>query len=88
MPHVRMVTAQPNPFPEPAGLAARQVAAEILDNVLRRHRPLDEQLDGAAVHPALTKLAVSVAGYKATSSDAARVQLLHDAITGLAGGTK
>src|SRR5712671_3335794 len=57
MPHVRMATAQPNPFPEPAGLAARQVAAEILDNVLRRHRPLDEQLDGAAVHPALTKLA-------------------------------
>src|SRR5262245_9315317 len=33
--------------PEPAGLAARRIAADILDGVLRRRRPLDEQIDGA-----------------------------------------
>src|SRR5262245_11059092 len=33
--------------PEPAGLAARRIAADVLDGVLRRHRPLDEQLEGA-----------------------------------------
>src|SRR5262245_18878988 len=32
---------------EPAGLAARRIAADILDGVLRRQRPLDEQIDGA-----------------------------------------
>ena len=37
----------PSATPEPAGLAARRIAADILDGVLRRHRPLDEQLDGA-----------------------------------------
>lgn len=34
-----------SPKPEAAGLAARRVAADILDGVLRRNRPLDEQLD-------------------------------------------
>ena len=29
---------------DPAGFPARRIAAEILENVLRRHRPLDEQL--------------------------------------------
>jgi hypothetical protein len=29
---------------DPAGLAVRRLAADILDNVLRRRRPLDEQL--------------------------------------------
>ena len=29
------------------GLAARRIAADILDGVLRRGRPLDEQLDEA-----------------------------------------
>jgi len=43
--------------PEPTGLAARRIAADILDGVLRRRRPLDEQLDGAAAHPGLTELA-------------------------------
>ena len=38
------------------GLTARRVAADILDNVLRRHRPLDEQLDGAEAHPGLPAL--------------------------------
>src|SRR5581483_4564168 len=32
---------------EPPGLAARRVAADVLDGVLRRHRPLDEQLEAA-----------------------------------------
>jgi 16S rRNA (cytosine967-C5)-methyltransferase len=32
---------------EPAGFAARRAAADVLDNVLRRHRPLDDQLEGA-----------------------------------------
>ena len=41
---------------EPAGLPARRVAADILDGVLRRGRPLDELLDTAAP-PALAKLA-------------------------------
>ena len=36
------------PRSEAPGLAARRVAADILDGVLRRSRPLDEQLDGAA----------------------------------------
>jgi 16S rRNA (cytosine967-C5)-methyltransferase len=33
------------------GLAARRIAVDILDGVLRRHRPLDEQLDDRAAHP-------------------------------------
>jgi 16S rRNA (cytosine967-C5)-methyltransferase len=37
-------------------LPARRVAADILDGVLRRHRPFDELLDTAA-HPALAGLA-------------------------------
>ena len=41
---------------EPPGLPARRLAAEILDGVLRRHRPLDELLDVAA-HPGLGALA-------------------------------
>jgi 16S rRNA (cytosine967-C5)-methyltransferase len=39
------------PAVDPPGLAARRIAADILDGVLRRHRPLDEQLDGNAAHP-------------------------------------
>jgi len=42
--------------PEPPGLPARRFAAEILDGVLRRHRPLDELLDVAS-HPGLAGLA-------------------------------
>ncbi|HET9904152.1 MAG TPA: transcription antitermination factor NusB [Xanthobacteraceae bacterium] len=38
---------------EAPGLAARRIAAEILENVLRRRRPLDEQLDGRQAHPGL-----------------------------------
>ena len=39
------------------GLAARRIAVDILDAVLRRRRPLDEQLDGKQAHPALVGLA-------------------------------
>ncbi len=39
------------------GLAARIVAAEIIDGVLRRNRALDEQLDGAKANPGLAALA-------------------------------
>jgi 16S rRNA (cytosine967-C5)-methyltransferase len=41
---------------EVPGLAARRIAADILDGVLHRHRTLDEQLDGAAAHPGLKTL--------------------------------
>jgi 16S rRNA (cytosine967-C5)-methyltransferase len=47
---------RPEAAPEPPGLAARRFAAEILDGVLRRHRPLDELLD-VAQHPGLAALA-------------------------------
>jgi len=42
---------------EVPGLAARRIAADILDNVLRRSRPLDAELDGAEAHPGLASLA-------------------------------
>ena len=38
------------------GLAARRLAADILDAVLRRRRPLDDELDGAATRAALADL--------------------------------
>jgi 16S rRNA (cytosine967-C5)-methyltransferase len=41
---------------DPPGLAARRIAADIIEAVLRRRRPLDEQLDDKA-HPALAALA-------------------------------
>jgi 16S rRNA (cytosine967-C5)-methyltransferase len=41
---------------EVPGLAARRVAADILDGVLQKHRMLDEQLDGAGAHPGLKTL--------------------------------
>jgi 16S rRNA (cytosine967-C5)-methyltransferase len=47
---------RPDAAPEPPGLPARRFAADILDGVLRRHRPLDELLDVAA-HPGLAALA-------------------------------
>jgi 16S rRNA (cytosine967-C5)-methyltransferase len=42
---------------EVPGLAARRIAADILDGVLHKRRTLDEQLDGAAAHPGLKTLA-------------------------------
>ena len=41
---------------EAPGLAARRIAADILDGVLHKRRTLDEQLDGAAAHPGLKTL--------------------------------
>ena len=45
--------AQPSEAP---GLAARRIAADILDGVLHKHRTLDEQLDGVGAHPGLRSL--------------------------------
>ncbi len=42
---------------EVPGLAARRIAADILDGVLHKHRTLDDQLDGAGAHPGLKALA-------------------------------
>ncbi len=39
------------------GLAARRIAADIVDGVLRRRRALDEQFDGAGANAALASLA-------------------------------
>jgi len=39
------------------GLAARRIAGDILDSVLRRHRPLDEQLDDRAAQADFAALA-------------------------------
>jgi 16S rRNA (cytosine967-C5)-methyltransferase len=44
------------PPSEVPGLAARRIAADILDGVLHKLRTLDEQLDGAAAHPGLKAL--------------------------------
>jgi len=41
---------------EVPGLAARRIAADILDGVLHKRRTLDDQLDGAAAHPGLKAL--------------------------------
>ena len=41
---------------EAPGLAARRIAADILDGVLHKHRTLDEQLDGPSAHPGLKSL--------------------------------
>jgi 16S rRNA (cytosine967-C5)-methyltransferase len=44
------------PPSEVPGLAARRIAADIVDGVLHKHRTLDDQLDGAAAHPGLKTL--------------------------------
>ena len=41
---------------EVPGLAARRIAADILDGVLHKHRTLDEQLAGGGAHPGLKTL--------------------------------
>jgi 16S rRNA (cytosine967-C5)-methyltransferase len=41
---------------DPPGLAVRRIAADIIDGVLRRRRPLDEQLEGSGAHPGLAGL--------------------------------
>ncbi len=46
-----------SPQPEVPGLAARRIAADILDGVLRRKIALDEQLSGKSAHTGLATLA-------------------------------
>lgn len=45
-----------SPQPDVPGLAARRIAADILDGVLRKRIALDEQLSGRAAHPGLPTL--------------------------------
>lgn len=51
-----MPTTRFAPPTEVPGLAARRIAADILDGVLQKHRMLDDQLDGAGAHPGLKNL--------------------------------
>ncbi len=44
------------PPTEVPGLAARRIAADILDGVLHRRRTLDDQLEGTGAHPGLKAL--------------------------------
>ena len=52
-----MARPRTSPQPEVPGLAARRIAADILDGVLRRRIALDELLSGKNVHPGLVGLA-------------------------------
>ena len=51
-----MARPRTSPQPEVPGLAARRIAADILDGVLRRKLALDEQLSGKTSHPGLASL--------------------------------
>jgi 16S rRNA (cytosine967-C5)-methyltransferase len=54
---VRRVNKKPKAqAAEVPGLPARRIAADILDAVLRRRRPLDEQFEGTAAHAGLAAL--------------------------------
>ena len=52
-----MARPRTSPQPEVPGLAARRIAADILDGVLRRRMALDELLSGRNAHPGLPALA-------------------------------
>jgi 16S rRNA (cytosine967-C5)-methyltransferase len=52
-----MVHPRTSPQPEVPGLAARRIAADILDGVLRRRIALDALLSGKNAHPGLPALA-------------------------------
>ena len=52
-----MARPRTQPQPEVPGLAARRVAADVLDGVLRRRTALDEQLSGKGAHPGIATLA-------------------------------
>jgi 16S rRNA (cytosine967-C5)-methyltransferase len=51
-----MARPRTSPQPEVPGLAARRIAADILDGVLLRRIALDEQLSGKSAHPGLAAL--------------------------------
>jgi 16S rRNA (cytosine967-C5)-methyltransferase len=53
----RQSKAQPASREDAPGFAARRAAADIVDGVLRRRRPLDEQFDGSGAHAGLAALA-------------------------------
>src|SRR3954449_8596198 len=55
-PCFRMPSQRFAPPSEVPGLAARRIAADIVDGVLQKHRTLDEQLDGSGAHPGLKTL--------------------------------
>jgi 16S rRNA (cytosine967-C5)-methyltransferase len=57
--HMNRPMARPSrsPQPEVPGLAARRIAVDILEGVLRRKQPLDEQLSGRSAHAGLPGLA-------------------------------
>src|SRR3974390_1566697 len=44
------------PCGPPPGFASRRAAADVLEAVLRRNRPLDEQLDGKSAYAGLKEL--------------------------------
>jgi len=52
-----MARARTSPQPDVPGLAARRIAADILEGVLRRKIALDEQLSGKSAHAGLAALA-------------------------------
>ena len=52
-----MARPRTTPQPEVPGLAARRIAADVLDGVLRRKTALDEQLSGKGAHPGIATLA-------------------------------
>jgi 16S rRNA (cytosine967-C5)-methyltransferase len=52
-----MARPRTSPQPEVPGLAARKIAADVVDGVLRRRVPLDEQLSGRHAHLGLATLA-------------------------------
>jgi 16S rRNA (cytosine967-C5)-methyltransferase len=52
-----MARPRTSPQPEVPGLTARKIAADIVDGVLRRRVPLDEQLSGRNAHVGLATLA-------------------------------
>jgi 16S rRNA (cytosine967-C5)-methyltransferase len=52
-----MARPHPSPQPEAPGLAARRIAADLVEGVLRRRRALDEQLSGKGAHPGIATLA-------------------------------
>jgi 16S rRNA (cytosine967-C5)-methyltransferase len=52
-----MARPRTSPQPEVPGLAARRIAVDLLDGVLRRRLALDEQLTGKSAHPGIASLA-------------------------------
>jgi 16S rRNA (cytosine967-C5)-methyltransferase len=52
-----MARVRTSPQPDVPGLAARRIAVDIIDGVLRRRIALDEQLAGKGAHPGLPALA-------------------------------